>query len=321
VYRGRRGDPVGEHHGADAEGNAWYIDASATPRLSQGAIDGWLKAIDDGDFLPGVLYEQGLVVLDGGDSGNEWVDAPGARPGIVPYAELPQIDREDYVFNANDSHWLSNPAAPLEGYSPLHGFERVPQSPRTRMNIRLLADEGTGTAAGADGKFTLSELQEAMMGNRSMTAELLLDAVVERCEGVGKVTVIDVEVEIAEACATLAGWDGRFDADSVGAVVWREFLGSYNLEQREGSGSAVRGAVRPGRPGGDAAHAGGGAGDGRAGQGAGGARQGGAAAGRGGVAVDATLGRCRGRRGAASALRCPAGRRATGRRIRCRTGR
>ena len=236
VYQDVGGIPWVNTMAADAEGNAWYIDASATPRLSQGAIDGWLKAVDDGDFLAGVLYEQGLVVLDGGDPINEWVDAPGARPGIVPYVELPQIDREDFVFNANDSHWLSNPAAPLEGYSPLHGFERVPQSPRTRMNIRLLADEGVGTAAGADGKFTVSELQVAMMGNRSMTGELLLDAVVERCDGVGKVTVIDVEVEIAEACATLAGWDGRFDVDSVGAVLWREFLGSYNLASAKDRG-------------------------------------------------------------------------------------
>lgn len=236
VYEDIGGIPWVNTMATDAEGNAWYIDASATPRLSEAAIEGWLKAVEDGEFLPGVLYEQGLVLLDGSDSANEWVDAPGTRPGIVPFAELPQIDREDYVFNANDSHWLSNPAAPLEGFSPLHGFERVPQSPRTRMNIRLLADQGVGTAAGADGKFTLPELQEAMMGNRSMTSELLLDAVVERCEGVGKVTVVDVEVDITEACATLAGWDGRFDASSVGAVVWREFLGSYNLNSAKDRG-------------------------------------------------------------------------------------
>ena len=48
-------------------------------------------------------------------------------------------------------------------------------------------------------------------------------------DGVDKVTVVDAEVDISEACATLAGWDGRFDADSVGAVVWREFLGSFNF--------------------------------------------------------------------------------------------
>ena len=230
VYEEVNGIPWVNTMAADVAGDTWYIDASATPRLDPKAIAGWLQAVEDGDFLTGVLYEQGLVLLDGGDPLNEWTDAPGARsPGIVPYSEFPQLDREDFVFNANDSHWLSNPAAPLEDYSPLHGFERVPQSPRTRMNIHLLADTGADSAAGADGKFTVSELQAAIMGNRSMTAELLLDAVVERCDGVGKVTVVDVEVDISEACATLAGWDGRFNADSVGAVVWREFLGSFNF--------------------------------------------------------------------------------------------
>lgn len=231
VYQEVGGIPWVNTMAADREGNAWYIDASATPRLSEAAIDGWLAAVED-DFLAGVLYEQGgLVLLDGGDPGNEWTQAKTARrPGIVPYEEFPQLDRDDFVFNANDSHWLSNPAAPLEGYSPLHGFERVPQAPRTRTNIRLLADVGAGTAAGADGQFTVQELQAAIMGNRSIVADLLLEAVVERCDGVGKVTVDKAEVDISAACATLAGWDGRYDADSVGAVVWREFLGSYSLD-------------------------------------------------------------------------------------------
>ena len=231
VYEEVGGIPWVNTMAADREGDAWYIDASATPRLSQAAIDGWQRSIDEQAVIPSAVWANaGVVVLDGADPGNEWTEAPGARsPGLVPYKELPQVDRKDFVFNANDSHWLSNPAAPLEDYSPLHGFERVPQSPRTRMNIHLLADTGAESAAGADGKFTVSELQAAIMGNRSMTAELLLDAVVERCDGVGKVTVVDVEVDISEACATLAGWDGRFNADSVGAVVWREFLGSFNF--------------------------------------------------------------------------------------------
>jgi acyl-homoserine-lactone acylase len=34
------------------------------------------------------------------------------------------------------------------------------------------------------------------------------------------------EVDITQACDVLGDWDGRLDIDSVGAVVWREFLGS-----------------------------------------------------------------------------------------------
>ncbi|HEY0134970.1 MAG TPA: penicillin acylase family protein, partial [Nannocystis sp.] len=58
---------------------------------------------------------------------------------------------------------------------------------------------------------------------------LLLEQVVARCEGVGSVLVLDEVVDIGAACGVLAGWDGRYDVDSVGAVVWREFLGTYGI--------------------------------------------------------------------------------------------
>ena len=229
VYEDVGGVPWVNTMAADRSGKAWYIDASATPHLSQAAIDGWLAAVEDGEFLPGVLHEQGLVLLDGSSSVNEWIDAPGARsPGLVPFSKQPQQERDDFVFNANDSHWLSNPAAPLEDYSPLHGFERVPQSPRTRMNMRLLTEQGG--ASGVDDKFTIEELQTAIMGNRSFTAELLLDAVTQRCQGVKSVMVIDEVVDIEAGCELLTAWDGRFNPDSVGAIVWREFLGAYAFQ-------------------------------------------------------------------------------------------
>ena len=234
---------------ADPAGKAWYIDAAATPRLSQAAIDAWLKTVADGAFLPAALYQQGLVLLDGSTSMNEWTDSPEARsPGIVPFAEQPQLDRDDFVFNANDSYWLTNPVAPLEGFSPLHGFERVPQSPRTRMNIRLLTEVGADKASGADGKFTVEELQAAIMGNRSYTAELLRAAVVERCTATATVTLDGAEVDLAPGCAALAGWDGRFDPDSVGAVLWREFLGSFSASSVEDYGPLFAVGFDPDNP-------------------------------------------------------------------------
>jgi len=247
VYEDVGGVPWVNTMAADRSGKAWYIDASATPRLSPAAIAGWLKAVEEGEFLTGVLAEQGLVLLDGSSSVNEWVEVPGARsPGLVPFAEQPQQERDDFVFNANDSHWLSNPAAPLEGYSPLHGFERVPQSPRTRMNMRLLTEQGG--ASGADGKFTIEELQAAIMGNRSFTAELLLDAVVERCAGVKSVMVIDEVVDIQAGCDLLTAWDGQYDPDSVGAIVWREFLGAFAFQSVTDFGPLLAVAFDPEDP-------------------------------------------------------------------------
>lgn len=233
VYEEVSGIPWVNTMAADKGGKTWYIDASATPRLSKEALDAWLLTTEDG--LPGLLYNQGLVLLDGSTAANDWTDADGARsPGVVPYSEFPQLDRDDYVFNANDSYWLSNPAEPLEGFSPLHGFERIPQSPRTRMNIRLLSEDGG--AAGDDGKFTVEELQAAIMGNESLTADLLLAAIVSRCEDPPEVLVEGEPVDVGPACDVLADWDGLYDVDSVGAVVWREFLGAFNYQTLTNAG-------------------------------------------------------------------------------------
>lgn len=208
-----------------ADGRAWYMDSTPTPNASQETIDAWLAERDSG-FFAKAFWQLGVVLFDGSIPRDEWVEEDGARePGLVPFARLPQLERDDFVFNANDSHWLTNPAAPLEGYSILHGEERTPRSPRTRMNATLLT-EGNAGLAGDDGKFTLEELQAAALSNRSMMAELLRDAVVARCEGVAEYD----GVPISDACDALAGWDTRFDLESVGAIVFREFLGDFDGE-------------------------------------------------------------------------------------------
>lgn len=229
VYAKVQGVPWVNTMAADAEGNAWYADASATAQLGPEAIAGWQAALED-DFLTGLLYQQGdLVLLDGSDSTYEWIDTGDARaPGLVPFTGQPQLDRRDFVFNANDSYWLANPAAPLEGFSPLHGAERVPQSPRTRINALLLQNAAPYLAAGSDGKFTLAEIQAAMMGNESLTAELLLPGILARCAAQSAVVVDGESVDLRPICELLGAWDRKFGADSVGAVPWREFLAGFD---------------------------------------------------------------------------------------------
>ncbi|MBK8236520.1 MAG: penicillin acylase family protein [Deltaproteobacteria bacterium] len=233
VHAREQGIPWVNTISTSAEGIAWYADTTPTPNLSQTAIDGWLAARES-DFLTGALADNDVVLLDGGDSTYEWVDDPDARsPGLVAFANVPQIERDDFVFNSNDSHWLSNPSAPLVGYSPMHGFERTPRTPRTRMNMRVLTEMGDGTASGGDGRFDLTELQNAALSNRGMIAELLRDDVVARCQGVETVAYDNPDtgavehVAIGPMCDAIAGWDLRLDLDSVGAVAFREFVGEY----------------------------------------------------------------------------------------------
>lgn len=243
-----RGIPWVNTISASRDGRAWYIDATPTPNLSQEAIDAWLE-LRKTDFLTIAVDANGLVLLPGNSSMFAWQDEPGARePGLVPVTDVPRIERADFVFNANDSHWLSNPLQPLEGYSPLHGFEQTPRTPRTRMNAVTLLDEDR-SMSGADHSFDLDELRAATLSNRGIMAELLRDDVVARCQGIASVVLEDGrEVELTEACELLAGWDLRLDNDSVGAIVWREFLGDYENAELVDAGPLFREPFDPADP-------------------------------------------------------------------------
>lgn len=249
VYATYQGIPWVNTMATDRGGNTWYTDASPTPNLSAGAIARWQGAIRLGDPLTVQFYNQGLVFLDGSNPDNEWVVEPGARsPGLIPFSKAPQLSRRDFVFNANDSYWLANPAAPLTGFSPLVGPERVPQSPRTRMNAILLTEAREGGASGADGRFTLAELQAAIYSDRALTSELLREQVVARCQNVTTVDVSGTPVDISEACTRLAAWDGNFNAESVGAVVWREFIGAFTDTETKDKGGLFSVAFSPDAP-------------------------------------------------------------------------
>ncbi len=213
---------------ADRSGRTWYIDGSATPDLSAEAQERFRTRITT-DPVAALLLTNRVALLDGSHPGDDWAPRPGARsPGLVPHAELPQLERRDYVANANDSHWLTHPDAPLEGYSVLHGFERTPQSLRTRQNLRVVA------RLAASGQVTVDAALAEVLANESLSAELLRDEVLARIDGAGPVTVDGGEVDLGRATEVLRGWDGRADLDSVGAVLWREIIASWPEEdQRE----------------------------------------------------------------------------------------
>ncbi|OJH35901.1 acylase [Cystobacter ferrugineus] len=234
----------------DRQGHTWFTDSSRTPNLSAETLTRWQQQVKAGNTPAALVYQSTeAVLLDGSEPSNEWVVEAGAgQPGVIPFERAPQLSRDDFVFNSNDSHWLTNPAAPLEGFSPLQGPERTAQTMRTRMNATLLTEVREGGASGADGKFTQPELKEAILGNRSFTAELLREELVARCQAHPSATVEGQAVDLTHACATLAGWEGRFDTGSTGAVLWREFLGTFSFSQSLGAGELFATPFDPAHP-------------------------------------------------------------------------
>jgi acyl-homoserine-lactone acylase len=232
---------------ASADGRAWYIDNSATPNLKPAALTAWLKRRES-DPLTRTAWERGLVLLDGSDSLFEWADDPTTRPGVIPYSRMPQLERKDFVFNANDSFWLANPRQLLTGFSPLQGAEGTARSLRTRMNVLLLDDMSPDGPAGKDGKFTLDELAAAVLSNRSLSAELARGELVKRCQATPSVTLDGQTVDLRQACAILAAWDGRYEVSSVGAVLWREFITQYAPAELQKDGALFQRAFDPADP-------------------------------------------------------------------------
>lgn len=218
AFASYQGTPFVNTTYADRDGNAWFADTSLVPNLSPQAAAAWNMALG---AMPPVrqAYDMGTILLDGSQPMFELVDTDGAaHPGVMPFAQAPQITRRDYVVNANNSYRLANPSAPLDDHSPFFGPVRTPISARARMNLMMLTETGASGASGADGKFSLDELESAILSNRVSTAEVWRDDVVARCR---------TAADLAGICDVLAKWNARLDLDSVGALMWREFLGSF----------------------------------------------------------------------------------------------
>lgn len=200
---------------ADREGNALYADHSVVPHVTDAKVQECATPIGR------LLFElAGLPGLDGTRAQTQcaWgIDADAARPGIFGKANLPDTTRSDWVINANDSHWLPNPAERLEGFARIIGCEECQRSLRTRVVYRSVLDRLDGSdGLGGPDLFTHQQLQAIQTENRVFAAEVAR-------EGGDLQTACQQSGVRQEACDVLAAWDGRDDIDSVGAILFREF--------------------------------------------------------------------------------------------------
>jgi len=253
AHQEHQGVPLFNTIATSNDGRAWYADTSATPDLSPSAIAAYEASLKTNP-IASAAADSGAVVLDGSKSLNEWVNEPGARsPGLVPYDRMPQVQRSDYVFNANDSFWLPNADHVLAGdYSPLHGKQNTARSLRTRENAAVLR---------GDEKFNLDTLAGAALADRGYSSRALKDDVVARCQAKGPVDVSAqpntdkpelslpaATVDVTKACATLAAWDGTYNLDAKGAALWREFMGRFDSKDLGPAGALWATSFDPAKP-------------------------------------------------------------------------
>ncbi|MEM9760705.1 MAG: penicillin acylase family protein, partial [Pseudomonadota bacterium] len=210
-----------------AEGRAAYIDNSTVGALSDAAVETWQSGVQANARLQALYLARGLVILDGSQASNEWRATEAPVPATEPFERRPLIESSEFVFNANDSYWLSDPANPASSVSPLYGATHSPRSVRTRMNMELLRRDSPFGYAGDDGRFSIEEVQAALFGNDSLTAALLLPDLLEACAANPERDVESGAVDLSEACAVLGAWDRKLNLDSRGAILFREWLTRY----------------------------------------------------------------------------------------------
>jgi len=103
-----QGVPLFNTVATGSDGRVWYSDTAATPNLNDEAEAAYVASLFTNP-ITSIALDQGFVLLDGSNSLFQWEVVPGARdPGLVPFDAWPQVERTDYVFNANDSYWVPN---------------------------------------------------------------------------------------------------------------------------------------------------------------------------------------------------------------------
>lgn len=221
---------------ARGDGRVWYGDVGAVPNVPDALRDACSTPLAKGF----ARLDPATPFLDGSRSACDWrADEEASQPGAMPARGMPQLLREDYVANMNDSYWLSNLHQPLEGFPAVLGGERQPLSLRGRLGHRIALELSRGASSSAQ---ALSRrLMQAVLTPRAYSAELFkdellaqacahpvveLDGEVLEAAGSGrsvKVGLAPEKVEIAQACEVLRQWSGKADADDRGALLWEAF--------------------------------------------------------------------------------------------------
>jgi acyl-homoserine-lactone acylase len=206
--------------------HAYYSDRTAVPNVPDEMVTP--QSCSKSVLAPALAQlAPGLPLLDGNSSACEWRNDPDSpRDGVFGANNLPNLRRDDWVHNCNDSYWLTNPAEPVTGFAAIIGNEDAERSLRTRKCIRHVQQRLDGSDGRAGTKFNRENLKEIVLSSEIHTEELARAALLDLyCTNnpTGQVLGSNGPVDVSQACTVLAAWDGTTNLDSVGGHIWREF--------------------------------------------------------------------------------------------------
>lgn len=169
----------------DDQGRALYMNQSVVPNVTQA------KLAQCSDPRIGTR----VIVLDGSRSACAWdIDPTAAQPGIFAASQLPQLARNDYLQHSNDSAWMVNPAAPLQGFSPVISEQDVPLKMRARFALDRLSRMH---------KAQVSDLQHLVTDDQVYLAGQVMPDLLQFCE---QDLGADAQ-RLGPVCASLNAWD------------------------------------------------------------------------------------------------------------------
>jgi acyl-homoserine-lactone acylase len=206
---------------ADKAGKTLYANYSVAANVSNTQLASCVNS-PTGQFL---LASRGLVLMDGSKASCNWT-------GAIPAAQRPYVLRDDYIVNANDSHWLPNEQVRLSGFPKIiatgPAAEGMPQGERTRTGIVQVQDRMSGADGLAGTGFTLANLQQVYAKSRFFKAEMWLDEfLAASCAGKPQPIMVKgtngVDTDITKACGVLAIWKKTEGLADPGSLLFRKF--------------------------------------------------------------------------------------------------
>ncbi len=203
-----RGIPFFNTIAADRTGTALYADVGRYSNVPRSLIERCTPA-----GVPELVFAAARVItLDGSR-------ADCAPRGLLPAKAQPRLLRRDYVLNSNDSFWLANPEAPIEGITPLIGLSGTIQGVRTRYgNLAVLQALGGGRF------FDVGSLQRFWENDRNYLAQLVSKQLAALCRANPAVTLEDGGVvDVSAACPVLQAYDATGNLDSEGAWLFAAY--------------------------------------------------------------------------------------------------